>query len=58
MAPLTLDQVTAKITTAEAGLEVATTQYDRNVLTGIRDEYRRYSTDLTKQLAARAAADD
>ncbi len=56
MGALTLDEIAAKIATAESGLAAATTQYDRNLLTGIRDEYKRYAAVRTKQLAAQAAA--
>jgi hypothetical protein len=53
---LTLEQIAAKIATAESGLAAATTQYDRNVFAQIRDEYRRYSVERTKQIAKAAAA--
>jgi hypothetical protein len=53
---LTLDQIAAKIATAVAGLASATTQYDRNVLAQVRDDYRRYHADRTKQMAKAAAA--
>jgi hypothetical protein len=53
---LTLDQIAAKIATAVAGLASATTQYDRNVLAQVRDDYRRYAADRTKQIAKAAAA--
>jgi hypothetical protein len=53
---LTLDQIAAKIATAEAGLAAATTQYDRNMFAQIRDEYRRYAAERTKQMAKAAAA--
>jgi hypothetical protein len=53
---LTLDQIAAKIATAEAGLAPAATQYDRNVLAQIRDEYRRYAEERAKEIAKRAAA--
>ena len=51
---LTLDEIAAKIAIAEAGLAAATMQYDRNVLAQIRDEYRRYAAERTKQLAKTA----
>lgn len=57
MAAPTLEQIAAKITTAKAGLAAATSQYDRNVFAGIRDEYRRYAADQAKLAAASAAAD-
>lgn len=56
MTTLTLDQIAAKIATAEAGLASATTQYDRNVLAQVRDDYRRYAIDRTKQIAKAAHA--
>ena len=56
MSALTLDQIAAKIATAEAGLAAATTQYDRNMFAQIRDEYRRYAAERTKQMAKTAAA--
>jgi hypothetical protein len=46
---LTLDQIVAKIATAEASLASATTQYDRNVCAQIRDEYRRYAAERAKR---------
>jgi hypothetical protein len=58
VSPLTLEQIAAKIAIAEAGLAAATTQYDRNVFTQIRDEYRRYAAERTKQIARAAAASD
>lgn len=56
MSALTLEQIAAKIATAEAGLASAAAQYDRNVLTQIRDEYQRYAAERTKQMARAAAA--
>jgi hypothetical protein len=59
MATLTLEQIAAKIATAEKGLATATTPYDRNLLTQIRDEYQRYAVERGKaeaKLAAAAAA--
>ena len=56
VSPLTLEQIAAKIATAEAGLAAATTDYDRNVFAQIRDEYRRYAAERTKQIAKAAAA--
>jgi hypothetical protein len=53
---LTLDQIATKIATAEAGLASATTQYDRNVLAQVLDDYRRYAADRTKQIAKAAPA--
>jgi hypothetical protein len=57
MAPRTKDQIAASITIAEAALAAASTQYDRNVFTGIRDEFRRYAAEQAKQAAKAAAAD-
>lgn len=48
---LTLDEIAAKIATAERRLAEATTQYDRNVCAQIRDEYKRYAEARAKQLA-------
>jgi len=59
MSTLTLDQIAAKIATAEKGLATATSPYERNLLTQIRDEYQRYATERGKQeakLAANAAS--
>ena len=58
MAALTQDEIAAKIATAEAGLARATSQYDRNMFAQIRDEYRRYAAERTKQIAKAAAASD
>jgi hypothetical protein len=56
MDTLTLDQIAAKIATAELGLTTATGVYERNMLIQIRDEYRRYATERGKQEAKLAAA--
>jgi hypothetical protein len=56
MDTLTLDQIEAKIATAELGLTTATGIYERNMLIQIRDEYRRYATERAKQEAKLAAA--
>ncbi|HXB50903.1 MAG TPA: hypothetical protein VNW50_24345 [Streptosporangiaceae bacterium] len=56
MAALTQDEIAAKIATAEAGLARATTQYDRNMFTQIRDEYRRYADQRAKDIAKLDAA--
>lgn len=56
MAALTQDQIAAKISTAENGLARATSQYDRNMFTQIRDEYRRYADQRAKDIAKLAAA--
>jgi hypothetical protein len=53
---LTLEEIAAKIATAEAGLASATTQYDRNVFTQIIGEYRRYTDERAKEIAKLAAA--
>jgi len=45
MDTLTLDQIAAKIATAERGLATAIDPYDRNMLIQIRDEYRRYAVE-------------
>ncbi len=58
MVALTLDEIAAKIATAEAGLAAATTQYDRNVCAQIRDQYQRYAAERTKQIAKQAAESD
>jgi hypothetical protein len=52
---LTLEEIAAKIATAEAGLASATTQYDRNVFTEIIGEYRRYADERAKEIAKLAA---
>jgi hypothetical protein len=56
MAALTEDEIAAKIATAEDGLARATSQYDRNMFTQIRDEYRRYADQRAKDIAKLAAA--
>jgi hypothetical protein len=56
MAALTLDEIAAKITTAESGFAAATSQYDRNVFAEIRDEYKRYAAVRAKQMEQAAAA--
>jgi hypothetical protein len=55
MAALTQDEIATKIATAENGLASATTQYDRNMFTQIRDEYRRYADQRAKEMAKLAA---
>jgi hypothetical protein len=55
MAGLTLEEIAAKLATAESGLSAATSQYDRNVFTQIRDEYKRYAAERSKQIAKQAA---
>jgi hypothetical protein len=56
MTGLTLDQIAAKIATAENGFAAATSQYDRNVYAQIRDEYKRYAADRAKEIAKDDAA--
>ncbi len=56
MAALTQDEIATKIATAENCLATATTQYDRNMFTQIRDEYRRYGDQRAKEIAKLAAA--
>jgi hypothetical protein len=56
MATLTLDEIAAKIATAESGYAAATSQYDRNVFTQILDEYKHYAAERTKEIAKQAAA--
>ena len=41
---------------AESGIAAATSQYDRNVLTQIRDEYQRYAAERAKEIEKQAAA--
>jgi hypothetical protein len=55
MSTLTLDQIAAKIATAEKELATATNTYERNLLTQIRDEYQRYAAERSKQEAKLAA---
>jgi hypothetical protein len=55
MAALTQDEIAAKIATAENGLASATSQYDRNMFTQIRDEYRRYADQRAKETDKPAA---
>jgi hypothetical protein len=56
MGALTQDEIAAKIATAENGLASATSQYDRNMFTQIRDEYQRYADQRAKDIAKLAAA--
>jgi hypothetical protein len=56
MAALTQDGIAAKIATAENGLASATSQYERNMFTQIRDEYQRYADQRAKEIAKLAAA--
>jgi hypothetical protein len=56
MATLTQDEIAAKIATAESSLAKATSQYDRNMFTQIRDEYRRYADQRAKDIAKLDAA--
>lgn len=56
MTALTLEEIAARIATAESGFAAATSQYDRNVFAQIRDEYKRYATERAKELERQAAA--
>jgi hypothetical protein len=56
MAALTLEEIAAKIVTADSGFAAATSQYDRNVSALIRDEYKRYAAGRAKEIAKQAAA--
>jgi hypothetical protein len=56
MAALTLEEIAAKIATAESSLVAATSQYDRNVCAQILDEYKRYAAERAKEIAKQAAA--
>ena len=57
MAALTQDEIATKIATAENGLANATSQYDRNMFSQIRDEYRRYADQRAKDIAKLAATE-
>jgi hypothetical protein len=56
MTALKLDEIAAKIATAESGYAAATSQYDRNLFTQILDEYKHYAAERTKEIAKQAAA--
>jgi hypothetical protein len=56
MATLTLEEIAARIARAESGLAAATSQYDRNVLAQIRDEYKRYAAERAAEIAKQEAA--
>jgi hypothetical protein len=56
MTALTLEEIAAKIATAESGIAAATSQYDRNVFAQIRDEYRNYAAERTREIQKQAAA--
>ena len=56
MATLTLEEIAAKIARAESGFAAATSQYDRNVLAQIRDEYKRYAAERAAEIAKQEAA--
>lgn len=56
MAVLTLEEIAAKIATAESSFAAATSQYDRNMFAQIRDEYKRYAAERAKQIAKLADA--
>ena len=55
MAALTPDEIATKIATAQNGLAKATSPYDRNMFTQIRDEYRRLADQRAKEIAKLAA---
>jgi hypothetical protein len=55
MTALTLEEIAAKIATAESGFAAATSQYDRNMFAQIRDEYRNYAAERAKQIQKQAA---
>ena len=56
MAALTLDEIAAKIATADSGFAAAKSQYDRNVFALIRNEYKRYAAERANEIAKQAAA--
>jgi hypothetical protein len=56
MTALTLEEIAARIATAESGFAAATSQYDRNVFAQIRDEYKSYAAERAKQIQKQAAA--
>jgi hypothetical protein len=56
MDALTQDEIARKIAIAEEGLARATSQYDRNMFTQIRDDYRRYADRRAKETAKLAPA--
>lgn len=56
MTALTLEEIAAKIATAERGFAAATSHYERNVFAQIRDEYKRYATERAKVIATQVAA--
>jgi hypothetical protein len=56
MAALTLDEIAAKIATADSGFAAAESQYDRNVFALIRNEYKRYAAERANEIAKQAAA--
>jgi hypothetical protein len=56
MTALTLEEIAAKIATAETGIAAATSQYNRNVFVQMRDEYKRYAAERAKQIEQAAAA--
>jgi len=56
MSTLTLEEISARIATAQAGLASAATQYDRNMFTQIIGEYQRYADERSKEIAKVAAA--
>jgi hypothetical protein len=56
MTALTLDEIAAKIASAEGAFAAATSQYDRNVFAQIRDEYKRYAAERGKEIQRQVAA--
>ncbi len=56
MDALTQDEIATKIAIAENALARATSQYDRNMFTQIRDDYKRYADRRAKETAKLAAA--
>lgn len=55
MTALTLEQIAARIATAQSGFAAATSQYDRNLFAQIRDEYERYAAERVKEIERQAA---
>jgi hypothetical protein len=55
MAAMTLEEIAARIATAESGLAAATSQYERNVFAQILDEYKRYAAARAKEIAKQVA---
>ncbi|HSR85280.1 MAG TPA: hypothetical protein VLM11_13980 [Streptosporangiaceae bacterium] len=51
MSLLTIEQIDAKIATAQERYDAATDEYDRNVCAQIRDEYRAYRKERLEKAA-------